>query len=170
MAIDAVTKIIEEHCRERVRQWITTGNIYTEVQWSIETPPLTDKEHTALSEFMMKYTIDRTRQIASVVMPKEFMKTYNKDVMWTAVVKPQDEKGFTVITMCSVSREEGEKLRKELDAEKRVRTCHKCNKEKIGEKDKMKKCGKCKGVYYCTADCQQADWKEHKKCCLERCD
>ena len=26
-------------------------------------------------------------------------------------------------------------------------------------------CGKCKAVYYCTGDCQRADWKQHKHTC-----
>ena len=27
------------------------------------------------------------------------------------------------------------------------------------------KCGKCRSVVYCSADCQKADWKEHKTSC-----
>jgi len=29
----------------------------------------------------------------------------------------------------------------------------------------MKKCSRCKCVYYCSSECQLADWKKHKKIC-----
>lgn len=29
----------------------------------------------------------------------------------------------------------------------------------------LKKCGRCKKIYYCSIECQKADWKEHKKNC-----
>ncbi len=32
--------------------------------------------------------------------------------------------------------------------------------------DKRKSCGRCKAVYYCSKECQLADWKEHRlRCC-----
>jgi hypothetical protein len=31
--------------------------------------------------------------------------------------------------------------------------------------DKMKKCGRCKSVYYCSADCQKSNWATHKPSC-----
>ena len=33
------------------------------------------------------------------------------------------------------------------------------------ELDKNKKCSKCKKVYYCSTECQKADWFQHKKTC-----
>lgn len=31
--------------------------------------------------------------------------------------------------------------------------------------ENMKKCSRCKVVYYCSSKCQRADWKKHKKIC-----
>lgn len=40
--------------------------------------------------------------------------------------------------------------------------CAKCSKEAF------KRCSKCKNVWYCSRECQVADWKEHKpKCAVE---
>lgn len=37
--------------------------------------------------------------------------------------------------------------------------CNKCGKEAV------KKCGRCKSVYYCSRECQVDDWKSHKPIC-----
>ena len=41
------------------------------------------------------------------------------------------------------------------------KTCSMCMKEKC-----TGKCGKCKGVYYCSTDCQKTDWESHKIDCM----
>ena len=49
--------------------------------------------------------------------------------------------------------------------------CQKCSKQSsFGFHDKrfgqeMKRCSRCKSVRYCSAECQKADWKNHKKEC-----
>lgn len=35
-------------------------------------------------------------------------------------------------------------------------------------KDSMKKCGRCKRVYYCSIECQKNNWKDHKKDCVKQ--
>lgn len=30
---------------------------------------------------------------------------------------------------------------------------------------KLKKCAGCQAVLYCTADCQRADWRDHRRTC-----
>ncbi|GAQ90657.1 hypothetical protein KFL_006680060 [Klebsormidium nitens] len=30
----------------------------------------------------------------------------------------------------------------------------------------LKRCSRCKSARYCSAQCQRADWKEHRKTCL----
>ena len=30
---------------------------------------------------------------------------------------------------------------------------------------KLKNCAKCKGIMYCSRECQKQDWKHHKKDC-----
>ena len=42
--------------------------------------------------------------------------------------------------------------------------CDECGKE---SNVKLKCCSKCKLAYYCSADCQRADWKKHKIVCKE---
>lgn len=44
-------------------------------------------------------------------------------------------------------------------AAKMCRTCHK-------KVDSLKKCARCTRVYYCSKECQCADWKTHKATCL----
>uniref|UniRef100_A0A7S4JL00 MYND-type domain-containing protein n=1 Tax=Paramoeba aestuarina TaxID=180227 RepID=A0A7S4JL00_9EUKA len=64
----------------------------------------------------------------------------------------------------------------QLDPEDRcIRRCNKCDKSEyksgfglkdgVGGADKYKLCGRCKQVYYCSVECQKADWKEHKVGC-----
>jgi zinc finger MYND domain-containing protein 10 len=40
--------------------------------------------------------------------------------------------------------------------------CAKCTKEAF------KRCSKCKGVWYCSRDCQVGHWPEHKAKCNEK--
>jgi hypothetical protein len=42
-----------------------------------------------------------------------------------------------------------------------IPTCNTCNK--IDEK--LKKCTRCKTMFYCSKECQVKDWKKHKKIC-----
>eukprot|EP01124_Arcella_intermedia_P031653 TRINITY_DN7205_c0_g1_i1.p1 TRINITY_DN7205_c0_g1~~TRINITY_DN7205_c0_g1_i1.p1 ORF type:complete len:425 (+),score=96.34 TRINITY_DN7205_c0_g1_i1:65-1339(+) len=46
-------------------------------------------------------------------------------------------------------------------AEERKKICFTCNKLV----DNMKKCGRCKVRWYCSADCQKEDWQKHKLNC-----
>ncbi|KAF9559199.1 hypothetical protein CPC08DRAFT_527729 [Agrocybe pediades] len=41
------------------------------------------------------------------------------------------------------------------------RLCSTCHEEK----DNLQVCAKCKGTFYCSKECQIADWKSHKKQC-----
>ena len=43
--------------------------------------------------------------------------------------------------------------------------CGYCAKADIHDGDTLKRCGKCKGVLYCSSECQAADWPNHKKVC-----
>jgi ankyrin repeat protein len=51
------------------------------------------------------------------------------------------------------------------DAEERAKICHVCYKYTKGQ---MKKCSRCKEVWYCTAACQKKDWAQHKAKCVQK--
>ena len=36
---------------------------------------------------------------------------------------------------------------------------------KVCQKNTSSKCGRCKGEYYCSKECQRSDWKFHKSFC-----
>lgn len=48
-----------------------------------------------------------------------------------------------------------------------VRFCRNCSKSAVdvGMDTKLLACSKCKNTYYCSRECQVADWKEHRKSC-----
>ena len=39
--------------------------------------------------------------------------------------------------------------------------CSSCGKQSSS----LKRCGKCRSVFYCSEGCQRGDWKKHKRCC-----
>lgn len=43
------------------------------------------------------------------------------------------------------------------------RSCLKCGK--IANSNELRKCSRCKRVYYCDKECQRKSWKKHKKDC-----
>jgi len=50
---------------------------------------------------------------------------------------------------------------------KKTKICHFCKrKEKLDDGEKLKKCMKCRKVYYCSKECQRRDWQKHKKTCI----
>jgi hypothetical protein len=49
-----------------------------------------------------------------------------------------------------------------------MKMCHHCNKLETLNLTKLMKCQRCKESYYCSKDCQVADWKSHKKTCKEQ--
>ena len=48
-----------------------------------------------------------------------------------------------------------------------VLKCAVCGKTGSGDKQEkpLKSCSQCKSIFYCSVDCQRADWKEHKPIC-----
>jgi hypothetical protein len=49
-----------------------------------------------------------------------------------------------------------------------IKMCRHCNKIEAPGGAKLMKCQRCKQSYYCSKDCQVADWKIHKKTCKEQ--
>ena len=49
-------------------------------------------------------------------------------------------------------------------------TCKQCNWIKCNERNiKLRKCKKCKSVFYCSKQCQKNDWETHRQvCCVEK--
>lgn len=48
------------------------------------------------------------------------------------------------------------------------RQCTKCAKPETSLSIPLKWCAKCKGSFYCSRECQQQDWKVHKKICSKQ--
>jgi hypothetical protein len=49
-----------------------------------------------------------------------------------------------------------------------IRACSRCQIYEKVDKARFAKCGKCKAKFYCSRECQAADWKAgHKKYCRE---
>lgn len=44
-----------------------------------------------------------------------------------------------------------------------VHSCNRCNKREI--EIEFKRCGRCRLVWYCSRECQEADWRQHKGNC-----
>jgi len=44
-------------------------------------------------------------------------------------------------------------------------TCASCQSTQAGRANPLKQCAKCKKAYYCSRECQKADWKSHKPVC-----
>ena len=47
----------------------------------------------------------------------------------------------------------------------RMKMCNRCKMVELPAKGKMKFCKKCKKVCYCSKECQEADWVDHKLVC-----
>lgn len=52
-------------------------------------------------------------------------------------------------------------------ASSKPHTCHTCFRPPSTPTGKMKICGGCKVVYYCSPECQKKDWPSHKESCLQ---
>ncbi len=74
------------------------------------------------------------------------------------------KKIFLTLLLCSISPlwcMDGD-----LKTKVEIKICNKCETSK-DEEVPLKRCGVCKAVYYCSKECQRADWHEHKKVCQQ---
>ena len=60
-------------------------------------------------------------------------------------------------------REEYDSLQPDVQTRDETKLCASCMAPCIGLK-----CSRCKGVTYCSRECQKSDWKRHKETCEER--
>jgi hypothetical protein len=54
-----------------------------------------------------------------------------------------------------------------VDTNACLHMCGHCKKRETMNGSKLMKCQRCKVIYYCSKECQVADWKGHKKLCTE---
>ena len=76
------------------------------------------------------------------------------------VLENDDMNGWQIITptMMALLAMGGRVTKTTLDG-------HKCE---VCRKETSNKCSRCRTAYYCCGDCQNADWKEHKKICCKK--
>ncbi|TDL24191.1 hypothetical protein BD410DRAFT_838248 [Rickenella mellea] len=61
--------------------------------------------------------------------------------------------------------ERAAKMRPSCGALYKVCEAKQCDLQEGGDIAPFKRCGKCRLTFYCSSDCQKADWKHHKKIC-----
>jgi hypothetical protein len=76
------------------------------------------------------------------------------------VLKDDNDNGWCSLTLPTVIFE-GMSNTRTVKPHKLFQNCECC-----GHRGTLKKCGSCKKVYYCGAECQKSHWKTHKpNCC-----
>ncbi|KAJ7230115.1 hypothetical protein GGX14DRAFT_409997 [Mycena pura] len=88
------------------------------------------------------------------------MSTNNQLPMQIHAIHPDNKKNFKALAT----------PRKDIRATRTgMRTaCTKCFKTDLDHPElELRRCGKCKGVWYCSKECQTAHWPQHKKSCKE---
>ena len=75
------------------------------------------------------------------------------------VLKDDNENGWWELTLPTSMFQMMDNTRT-VNPKKFFQTCECC-----GNKGTLKKCGSCKKVYYCGAECQKSHWKTHKSNC-----
>ena len=85
------------------------------------------------------------------------------DSTYDLVINFKNFASRVVIVACSekCKKESLKVSRKEEDLELNIKcVCGKIDK-------KMRKCGDCKSIYYCSKECQKSDWNNHKHKCIK---
>lgn len=127
-------------------------------------------KHTSSCEYKLKDTIPLTLERGQMpicscgngVLPKNYMVGVPRwNMVSNHVVRAAISPSFSVpYVEPTVDKADLEKL--EALAET---TCAKCGEKKTKEGRALLRCSKCLAVKYYSKECQQADWKRHKKVC-----
>lgn len=67
-----------------------------------------------------------------------------------------------------LNRSEVSRLAAEWNVDLNLFKCHTCNVQQKQLNFKLRRCGGCGEVYYCSKECQQAHWKQHKLSCTRQ--
>ena len=105
---------------------------------------------------------------------------------WKRVHKKQYGKGVPQFLVDALNQSENSHLRRDLFGTdklkftpniialmlRHLKLCSYCRKleerSKVPKSRAMKKCGRCKLVFYCDRKCQKRDWKVHKLMCKKQ--
>jgi hypothetical protein len=116
-----------------------------------------DECKRVLVDYVKKQRVNDPEDITDVALSYRAYYVPNMDkVLDTREGKPYDvlpDGGYVYVSM--FRRSEGWK-----PLAIAYMVCGRC-----GMQGKLKMCSTCKKAFYCSKECQQADWKEHKKMC-----
>jgi len=134
-----------------------------------------------LEQFIRVTTVPQFYDAISV------MKTYEELIKCNSFIKKAFKKGAPCgdVVHAILDRKDGhEQQRKDIfkrletiasyvelmqpQSETNLRICRYCNKLEMSEEGQnaLMQCSRCRMAYYCSRECQVADWKDHKKSCV----
>lgn len=139
------------------------------VKMLLETPGINirDKAGKTVLEVALKNDLVRTKRANIIKLLQDKIKGISPDqqTINTDLAKDTKDRTEQVQKSCAncssdFAKASTDGIPDKLEQISKVKLCAFCSKA-----DAAKRCSKCKKVFYCSAECQKADWKDHKTQC-----